>query len=75
MTTGYVVHLDNGHNGYCVESLEGVTYCGETFALEDHDRELYAVDRDEDHPHSYLCFDCSKADSRAIRGSVRGESA
>ncbi|WP_238593356.1 hypothetical protein [Natronobacterium lacisalsi] len=32
MTTGYVVNLDNGHDGYCVESLAGVTYCGETFA-------------------------------------------
>ncbi|QCC60734.1 hypothetical protein NP511_01975 [Natrinema thermotolerans] len=75
MTTGYVVDLDNGHNGYCVESLVGVTYCGETFDPAAVDRELYAIDRGEDHPHNYLCYDCSKADSRKIRGAVRGETA
>jgi len=75
VTTGYVVDLDNGHNGYCVESLVGVTYCGETFDPSAVDRELYAIDRGEDHPHNYLCFDCSKADSRKICGAVRGETA
>ncbi|WP_226479183.1 hypothetical protein [Natrinema amylolyticum] len=75
MTTGYVVNLDNGHNGYCVESLLGVTYCGETFDPTAVERELYAVDRGHDHPHNMLCFDCSKADSRKVRGAVRGETA
>lgn len=74
MTTGYVADLDNGHNGYCIESLVGVTYCGRTFDPEDVERELYAVDRDHDHPHNMLCFNCSKADSRKVRGAVRGES-
>lgn len=73
MTTGYVVNLDNGHSGYCVESLVGVTYCSETFDPEEFDREVYAVDRDADHPHNTLCFDCSKADSRRVRGAARGE--
>jgi len=34
---------------------------------------LYAVDRGHDHPHNKLCFDCSKADSRKVRGAVRGD--
>ncbi|OVE83294.1 hypothetical protein [Natronolimnobius baerhuensis] len=75
MTTGYVVNLDNGHNGYCFESLVGLTYCGRTFDPEAVDRELYAIGRDEEHPHNTLCFDCSKADSRKVRGAVRGETA
>ncbi|MCU4743483.1 hypothetical protein [Natronoglomus mannanivorans] len=75
MTTGYVVNLDNGHNGFCFESLLGVTYCGETFDPNTTQRELYAVDRDGDHPHNTLCFDCSKVDARTVRGTVRGESA
>jgi len=73
VTTGYVVNLDNGHNGYCVESLIGVTYCGRTFDPKAVERELYAVDRGHDHPHNKLCFDCSKADSRKVRGAVRGD--
>lgn len=72
MTTGYVVNLDNGHNGYCVENLIGVTYCGRTFDPEDVDRKLYAINRGHDHPHNTLCFDCSKADSRKVHGAVRG---
>ncbi|SEW10538.1 hypothetical protein [Natrinema salifodinae] len=72
MTTGYVVNLENGHNGYCVESLIGVTYCGEAFDPTTVERELYAVDRGHDHPHNTLCFDCSKVDSRTVRGAVRG---
>ncbi|AFZ74537.1 hypothetical protein [Natronobacterium gregoryi] len=75
MTTGYVVNLENGHDGYCVESLVGVTYCGETFNPETVDREPYAVNRDKDHPHSMLCFDCSKANSRTLRNTARGEKA
>ncbi|SEP98263.1 hypothetical protein [Natrinema salaciae] len=73
MTTGYVVNLDNGHNGDCVESLLDVTYYGETFDPEAANRELRAVDRSHDHPHNTLCFDCSMADSRKVRGAVRGE--
>ncbi|ADB63978.1 hypothetical protein Htur_5091 (plasmid) [Haloterrigena turkmenica DSM 5511] len=73
MTTGYVVNLENGHNGYCFESLLGVTYCGTTFDPATADRELYAIGRDDDHPHNMLCFDCSKADTRTVRGAVRGE--
>ncbi|WP_455448291.1 hypothetical protein [Natrinema thermotolerans] len=72
MTTGYVVDLDNGHNGYCVEIIPGITYCGEIYSPSSHDREPYAIDRGEDHPHNYLCYDCSKADSRKVRGAVRG---
>ncbi|MDJ1431479.1 hypothetical protein [Halostagnicola sp. A-GB9-2] len=73
MTTGYVVNLDNGHNGYCVEIIPGVTYCGGMFSPAAVDREVYAIGRDEDHPHNYLCYDCSKADSRRVRGAARGE--
>ncbi|MDJ1430447.1 hypothetical protein [Halostagnicola sp. A-GB9-2] len=73
MTTGYVVNLGNGHNGFCVEGLVGFTYCGRTFDPEAVDRELYSIGRDADHPHNYLCYDCSKANSRRVRGAVRGE--
>ena len=72
MTTGYVVNLDNGHGGYCVESLVGVTYCGETFDPETIERERYVIGREEGHPHNMLCFDCSKANSRTLRGAARG---
>lgn len=73
MTTGFVVDFNNGHGGYCVEILRGVTYCGGTFDVEVVDREIFQVEgRDADHPHSHLCFDCSKADSRAVRGAARG---
>ncbi|MDJ1433543.1 hypothetical protein [Halostagnicola sp. A-GB9-2] len=75
MTTGHVVNLDIGHNGFCVESLIGVTYCGRTFDPENHEREVYVVDRNSDHPHNSLCFDCSKANSHRVRGAVRGEMA
>lgn len=71
MTTGRVVNLDNGHGGICVEALRGVTYCGETFDPEDHDLELFAVHRDEGHPHCMFCFECSKFDSRKLRTAVR----
>ncbi|WP_265112302.1 hypothetical protein [Halosolutus halophilus] len=75
MTTGYVVNLDNGHNGYCFEVLRGITYCGCTFDPETVERERYAIGRDDDHPHTTLCFDCSKADTRKVRGAARGGSA
>ena len=71
VTTGYVVNLDNGHDGWCVESFPGFTYCGEQFDLNTANRELRAVDRGEDHPQNYLCYDCSKADSRAVRGAAQ----
>ena len=67
MTTGFVVQLDNGHNGWCVESLRGVAYCGETFDPDDVEREVY---RHGDSCHDSLCFDCSKADSRRVRGAA-----
>ncbi|AXR79013.1 hypothetical protein [Natrarchaeobaculum sulfurireducens] len=75
MTTGYVVNLENGHDGYCIESLVGVTFCGETFDPTTDEREVYAIDRSEDHPHTYLCFDCSRANARHVRGAARGEMA
>ena len=71
MTTGYVVNLDNGHGGWCVESFFGITYCGERFDVDEVDREPYAVDRGDDHPHNTLCFDCSKADTRCVRGAAQ----
>ncbi|CAI49713.1 uncharacterized protein NP_7068A (plasmid) [Natronomonas pharaonis DSM 2160] len=72
MTTGYVVNLDNGHNGFCVESLLGVTHCGETFDRDAVELETFTIDgRDGDHPHSQLCYECSKVDSVALRDSVR----
>lgn len=77
MTTGYVVNLDNGHNGYCVEVLAGVTKCGETFERGEVDLEVFETERGPDHPHSKLCFDCSKADARKVRAAAdeRGRSA
>jgi hypothetical protein len=75
VTTGYVVNLENGHNGWCVESLRGVTFCGETFDPDAVEREPYAVNRGDGHPHNSLCFDCSKADSRCVRGAAREVSA
>lgn len=71
MTTGRVVDLNNGHSGYCVEILTGVTYCGETFDTGAIEPEWYAVGRDPDHRHNTLCFECSKVDSRVLRGAVR----
>jgi hypothetical protein len=71
MTTGYVVNLDNGHGGWCVEILRGVTYCGETFDPEAVAREPYALDRGDEHPHNLLCFECSKVDGRRLRGAAR----
>jgi hypothetical protein len=67
MTTGFVIQLDNGHNGWCVESLRGVTYCGVTFDPDDVEREPY---RHGPSCHDMLCFDCSKADSRRVRGAA-----
>lgn len=73
MTTGYVINLDNGHNGYCIESLRCVTFCGETFDPTEVEREPYTIEgRDENHRHAYLCYDCSKADSSCVRGAARG---
>lgn len=71
MTTGYVVNLDNGHNGWCVEILRGVTYCGEVFDRSEEKVGIFAVERSEDHPHCQFCFDCHKADSFALRDAAR----
>lgn len=70
MTTGYVVDLANGHGGYCIEILQGVTACGARIPG-DADREVYAVERGHEHAHNSLCFDCSKTDSRALREAAR----
>jgi hypothetical protein len=67
VTTGYVVQLDNGHNGWCVESLRGVAYCGATYDPEEVKREPY---RHGESCHDYLCIDCHKADSRKVRGAA-----
>lgn len=75
MTTGNVVDLDNGHDGYCVEVIPGLTYCGESYSPSSVERETYAIERSEDHAHNLLCFRCSQSDSRALRAAARGEEA
>ncbi|MFW5905381.1 MAG: hypothetical protein ACOCUO_00875 [archaeon] len=75
MTTGYVVNLENGHDGWCVESIPGLTYCGQVYAPSQVEREVYALDRGDDHPHNCLCFDCQSSDSREVRSAARGVSA
>ena len=71
MTTGFVVNLDNGHSGWCVESFRGFTYCGKRFDATAVEREVYAVGRESGHPHDTLCFDCATVDSHALRGAAR----
>jgi hypothetical protein len=71
MTTGYVVDLDNGHDGWCVEILRGVTYCGEVFDRRDEQVGIFAVGRSEGHPHDKRCFDCYNANSFALREAAR----
>ena len=72
MTSGYVVNLDDGHDGWCIESIAGLTLCGQIYAPSEVEREIYATERGDQHPHNTLCIDCHRLnDSHELREAAR----